>query len=100
MSTIKRVHALEHLSFEGKKEACRYAVESVEVVDTLTEEDLVRDVLQGLHRIIHDGIEEEVLAGTLKENYRVTGGCCRELIARIQLEIDMRGWVHNSCIFA
>ncbi|WP_440947861.1 hypothetical protein ACSAZL_06330 [Methanosarcina sp. T3] len=84
-----RLHALEHLSFEGEKEVCRYAVENVEVVDTLTEGDLIRDVLQRLHRIIHDGIEVEVLAGILKENYGITGICCRGLIERIQLELDM-----------
>lgn len=39
-----RLHALEHLQFEGEKEVCRYAVESVEVADTLTEKELVRDV--------------------------------------------------------
>jgi len=32
------------LQFEGEKEVCRYAVESVEVADTLTEKELVRDV--------------------------------------------------------
>lgn len=64
-------------------------VESVEVVDALTEKDIVRDILQGLHRIIHDGIEIEVLVGILKENYGITGVCCRELIERIKLELDM-----------
>ncbi|AKB19046.1 hypothetical protein [Methanosarcina sp. WWM596] len=84
-----RLHALEHLNFEGEGQACRYAVESIEVADTLTEEELVRNVLQGLARIIHDGIEVKVLAGILKENYGITGICCRELIERIQLELDM-----------
>jgi hypothetical protein len=84
-----RLHALEHLYFEGEKEACRYAVESIEVTDTLTEKELVKDILQGLHGIIHDGIEIEVLAGILKENYGITGVCCMEIIERIQLELDM-----------
>jgi hypothetical protein len=84
-----RLHALEHLQFEGEKEVCRYAVESVEVIDSLIEQEMIREVLQGLHRIIHDGIEVKVLAGILKENYGITGACCRELIERIQLELDM-----------
>lgn len=77
------------MHFEGEKEFCRYAVESIEVADTLTEEELVRNVLQGLERIIHDGIEVKVLAGILKENYGITGICCREFIERIQLELDI-----------
>ncbi|MCQ1534814.1 hypothetical protein FTO70_03730 [Methanosarcina sp. KYL-1] len=84
-----RLHALEHLHFEGDKQAYRYAIESIDVTDTLTEEELIRDILKGLHRIIHDGIEVEVLAGILEENYGVTGACCRGLIEMIQVELDM-----------
>lgn len=42
-----------------------------------------------------DVLEDELLfkleatTGILKENYEVTGVCCRELIERIQLELDM-----------
>ena len=84
-----KLHALEHLHFEGEREACRYTVESVEVTDTLTEKELVKDILQGLHGIIHDGIEIEVLAGILKEDYGITEICCMEIIEKIQLELNM-----------
>ncbi|WP_196296992.1 hypothetical protein [Methanosarcina barkeri] len=84
-----RLHTLEHLNFEGDKQACRYMVENIEVTDSLTEEEFVRNILQGLQRVIHDGIEVEVLAGILKENYGITGTCCSGLIERIQLELDM-----------
>lgn len=89
-----RLHALKYLSFEkeGEEEdgqACRYVVDNIEVIDSLTEEELVRDVLQGLHGVITDGIEVDVLTGILKENFGVTGACCRGLIERIQLELDM-----------
>jgi len=84
-----RLHGLELRSFEGEKQAYRYAVENTEVTDTLTKEDLVRDIMIGFRNFIHDGIEVEVLAGILKENYGVTGACCRGLIERIQLELDM-----------
>ena len=64
-------------------------VENVDVVDSLTEDEMIRDVLRGLQGAITDGIEVEVLAGILKENFGVTGACCRGLIERIQLELDM-----------
>ncbi|WP_440946875.1 hypothetical protein ACSAZL_00845 [Methanosarcina sp. T3] len=51
-----------------------YTVESVEETDTLTEKDPVRDILQGRHRIIHDGIEVGVLTRILKENHGIKGG--------------------------
>ena len=84
-----RLHALEHLTFEREGQACRYMVENIEVTDSLTEEELVRNILQGMRRVIKDGIEVEVLAGILKENYGVTGACCRGLIEKIQLELGM-----------
>ncbi len=64
-------------------------VENIKVTDSLTEEELVRNILQGLRRVINDGIEVEVLAGILKENYGVTGACCSGLIEKIQLELGM-----------
>jgi|GEM_PF-794045 len=84
-----RLQALENLNFEGEVQACRYAVENIEITDSLTEEEFVRDILQSLQRVIHDGIEVEVLSGILKENYGVTGACCSELIEKIELELGM-----------
>jgi hypothetical protein len=84
-----RLSALEHLLFEGERQACRYVIENIEVQDSLTEEELVRNILQSLQKIIYNGIEVEVLIGILEENYGVTGTCCRDLIERIQLELEM-----------
>ncbi len=84
-----RLHALEHLNFEGEMQACRYMVENIGITDSLTEEEFVRDILQSLQRVIHEGIEVEVLTGILKENYGVTGACCSELIERVKLELGM-----------
>lgn len=84
-----RLHALEHLNFEVERQACRYAIENIEVTDTLTEDELIRDILQGLQRVIKDGIEVEILAGILKDNYGVTEACCSQIIEKIQLELGM-----------
>ncbi|WP_269849062.1 hypothetical protein [Methanosarcina horonobensis] len=40
-------------------------------------------------KIIHDGIEIEVLIKILQENYGVTETCCMDLIERIRLDLDM-----------
>jgi hypothetical protein len=72
-----------------KGKACRYLVENIKVTDSLTEDELVRNILQGLQRVINDGIEVEILAEILKENYGVTGSCCSGIIERIQLELGM-----------
>lgn len=80
---------LEHMNFEGEKQAYRYIIENIEVKGSLPEEDFIRSILQGMRKIIYDGIEVEVLRGILEENYGVTGACCMDLIERIQLELDM-----------
>ena len=84
-----RLHALEHLNFEGEGQACRYMVENIRVTDSLTEDELIGNILQSLQRVIIDGIEVEILAGILKENYGVTVSCCSGIIERIQLELGM-----------
>jgi len=84
-----RVKSFKHRHFEGDLQAYKYMVKNIEITDTLTEKELIKDILQSLQKIIHDGIEVEVLAGILKENYGITGACCRGLIERIQLELDM-----------
>jgi hypothetical protein len=84
-----RLHALEHLNFEGEGQACRYAVENIKVTDSLTEDELIREILLALQRVINDGIEIEVIAGILKENYGITEVCCSGIIERIQLELGM-----------
>jgi hypothetical protein len=84
-----RLHAMEHLNFEGEGQACRYMVENIKVTDSLTEDELVRNILQSLQKVINDGIEIEVLAGILKENYGITGVCCSGLIDRVQLELGV-----------
>lgn len=84
-----RLHALEYLNFEGEEQACRYAVESIKVTDSLTEDEIIRYILEGLQKVINDGIEVEILAGILRENYGITGACCCGIIERIQLELGM-----------
>lgn len=84
-----RLSALEHLLFEGEKQACKYVIENIKVQDSLTEEELVRNILHSLQKIIYDGIEVEILIGVLEENYGVTEACCKDLIERIQLELQM-----------
>ncbi|MCC4770735.1 hypothetical protein FXV91_11255 [Methanosarcina sp. DH2] len=84
-----RLSALEHLLFEGEKQACRYVIENIKVQDSLTEEELVRNILHSLQKIIYDGIEVEILIGVLEENYGVTEACCKDLIEKIQLELQM-----------
>ncbi|MPN36116.1 hypothetical protein SDC9_183621 [bioreactor metagenome] len=73
----------------GNIQTYRIEIKNIEITDTLTEEDLIKDILQSLQKIIHNGIEVKVLAGILKENYGITEPCCRGLIEKIQLELNM-----------
>jgi hypothetical protein len=84
-----RLQALEYLNFEGEEQAFKYVIKNIDVTDSLTEEELVRNILQSLQRVINDGIEIEVLSGILKEKYGITEACRSGLIERIQLELGM-----------
>lgn len=84
-----RLSALEYLHFEGEKQAWKYIIENIKVKDSLPEEEFVGSILQSMQKIIHDGIEVEVLIETLQEKYGVTESCCMDLIEKIQLELNM-----------
>jgi hypothetical protein len=84
-----RLSALEYMRFEGENQACKYIIENIEVKDSLPEEDFVRSVLNELQKIVHNGIEIEVLIEILQDNYGVTSTCCTDLVEKIQLELGI-----------
>ena len=83
------VHVQKYRHFEGNIQSHRYTVKNIESIDSQSEDELVYNILQKLNNLIHDGIEIEVLVGILKEDYGIAGACCRDLIERIKLELDM-----------
>ncbi|AAM05103.1 predicted protein [Methanosarcina acetivorans C2A] len=67
----------------------RYRITKMEIQDSQSENELVYNILQSLENTIHNGIKIEVLTGILKEDYGVTEPCCRDLIEKIKIELDM-----------
>ncbi|MDQ1251004.1 MAG: hypothetical protein QG646_73 [Euryarchaeota archaeon] len=84
-----RIKYDKYRHFEGDIHSYRYKIKNIEITDTLTEKDLIKDILQSLQKIIHDGVKIDVLEGIMKDTYGIAEPCCRELIDRIQLELNM-----------
>ncbi|WP_269849808.1 hypothetical protein [Methanosarcina horonobensis] len=62
------LHYLETTPVSDQDSASRYAVEYIEVKDTITEEAMVRHVLYTIRRYLSDGIKVDELCRILKKN--------------------------------
>lgn len=65
------------------------AIKSIEISDSISEEDMVSYVIHTVHRYIRDGIEVKELCGILTRCYGIAADYCCDLIQRIKLELDM-----------
>jgi hypothetical protein len=83
------VHTLRRRCIVEDTFVYQYTVNKIKITDSQSEDELIHNILQSLQKIIHDGIEIEVLAGILKEDYYITEACCRGFIERIKIELDM-----------
>ena len=84
-----KLHALETKQFTDLETVTRYAVEYIEVSDTVTEEELAREVLESMRPDVHDGVEVRELCRILKKYYGVTAAYCCDLVLRLKIEMDM-----------
>jgi hypothetical protein len=72
-----------------KMHATRGRVKNVEATDSISEEDLVLNVMHTIRGHLHNGIEVRELCGILKTCYGIGTTYCCGLIQRIQIELDM-----------
>ena len=84
-----RIKYDKYRRFDGDIPVYRYDIKNIDVTDTLTEKELMKDVIQSLHRLIHDGIEVETVEGILKDGYGITGPCCKEFLEKITEELNL-----------
>ena len=84
-----KLHALETKQFSDLCNAARYAVEYIEVSDTLTEEEFARDILRSMRLHVHDGVDVRELCNVLKNTYGIAAAHCCDLIQRIKIELGM-----------
>nr|WP_304364403.1 hypothetical protein [Methanosarcina sp. KYL-1] len=83
------MHALETKQFTDLDSAARYTIEYIEVSDTVTEDELAREVLRNMRPYVHDGFEVKELCRILKRTYRVAAAYCCDLVTRLKIEMDM-----------
>ncbi|WP_048065460.1 hypothetical protein [Methanosarcina acetivorans] len=81
------VHVQKYRRFGSQSH--KYRVTKIKIQDSQSEDELKYNILQNLSNLVYNGIEIEILDGILKENYGVTGDCCRDLIERIKIELNM-----------
>jgi hypothetical protein len=83
------ISAFEHRPFSSVERALQYTIDNVEVAQTLTEDELMKDILTSLRKKISDGIEIDVLEDILKEKYGIVGACCKGMVDKIKIELGM-----------
>ncbi len=66
-----------------------YTLKDIEVSDTVSEEQLVRDVLRELMGHIYNGITVSELCRILKDNFGILSRYCCDFIQRLKIELDM-----------
>ncbi len=84
-----KLHALEHTVFDDLTHACRYAIERIEVADTLSEEEMAARIMQELKGLIRNGVDIKELCRVVKEYFGVAAKYCCDIIQRIKLEVGM-----------
>jgi hypothetical protein len=64
-------------------------LKTVETIETITEDDLVRDILRSLTGCISDGVAISELCEILNTVFGVSSQNVCEIVERIKLELDM-----------
>jgi hypothetical protein len=83
------LHCLETTLFPDQACALRYAVEYIEVEDTVPGEAFAGEVLKTLKGYVQDGIEVRELCRILRNYYGVVAAYCCDIIQQIKIELDM-----------
>ena len=84
-----KLHALETKQFTDLDSVARYAIERIEVSETVTEEELAIEVLKGMRPYVHNGVEIRELCCVLKKYYGIVAAYCCDLLAKLKIEMDM-----------
>ena len=74
---------------EIKNKNSTYILEDIDVRETVTEDQLVRDVLRELMEHIYNGISISELCRILKDNFGILSRYCCDLIQSLKIELDM-----------
>lgn len=77
----------------------KWSVSDIEVVDSLTEEELAHEVLKVLSNHIYNGISTSELCRILKEKFGILARYCCDLIQRLKIELDMYCPDHQHLYF-
>ncbi|WP_440945150.1 hypothetical protein ACSAZL_13415 [Methanosarcina sp. T3] len=65
------------------------SIKDIEVTDTVTDEELAREVLHGLKTYVYGGVDIRELCRVLKKYYNVAAAYCCDLVARLKIEMGM-----------
>ncbi|WP_048065827.1 hypothetical protein [Methanosarcina acetivorans] len=84
-----QIALLLETSSQDPDSAAKYAMENIEVRESVAAEDFVRDVLCTIREYLHDGITTRELCRILKKYYGIATSCCCDLVQRIKIELDM-----------
>ncbi|AKB78617.1 hypothetical protein MSHOH_2134 [Methanosarcina horonobensis HB-1 = JCM 15518] len=74
---------------QTEEQAYKYSLSNVEIIDTISEKDLLRYVFLSLGSMVYNGMKIEDLEDIVIEKFGITRPCCKELIEKIILELNL-----------
>lgn len=83
------LHCIETTEFCDFDSASRYAVEYIQVKETVSEAELLSQIFRTIRDFVKDGIEVKELYQILKTQYGIAAVYCQDLIQKIKVELDM-----------
>jgi len=65
------------------------SIKHIEVTDSVSEEELARDVIRGLRPYVHNGIDVREICCIVKKYYGIVAAYCCDLVTRLKIELGM-----------
>jgi len=83
------LHCLETTLYSDMDSATRYAVEYVEIEETIKEEEFIKDVLCTMREHVNNGVEIKELCRILKTIFPVAAAYCCDVIQKLKEVMGM-----------
>ncbi|WP_135606843.1 hypothetical protein [Methanococcoides sp. NM1] len=94
-----RVRVREDVYQRGSERIHKQTVTDVEMADSLSEEQLARDILLELEGYVYNGMTTDEFCKLLKKYFGVASKYCCDLIQRMKIELDMYCPDHQHLYF-
>ncbi|WP_135611001.1 hypothetical protein [Methanococcoides sp. AM1] len=84
-----RLHVTEDLYRKGSTYEYVHTLDEVTITETISEEQLARDILLELEGYVYNGMTTDEFCKLLKKYFGVASKYCCDLIQRMKIDLDM-----------